>query len=202
MKLAGLLLAAGGATRFGSPKVLAPFHGKPLVRLGVELLMPRCPAGVHVVVGASADGVRAALAGEAVKVVDNPDWASGLSTSLVSGVAALPAATQRLMEDWLTPMMGASSLGENVFVGTKGNTCFFCRMIRRIGLLCTRLPPRRGPRPQSNIFSHLRPMPETTRPEVRLKAMNVLNDLNLMIVSLLTFPLLRHASCSPAPIPE
>lgn len=91
MKLAGLLLAAGGAARFGSPKVLAPFHGKPLVRRGVELLMPRCTAGVHVVVGASADGVRAALASAAVTFVENPDWESGLSTSLVHGVAALPA---------------------------------------------------------------------------------------------------------------
>ena len=91
MKLAGLLLAAGGAARFGSPKVLASFQGKPLVRRGVELLMPRCPAGVHVVVGASADAVRAALAAEAVTFVENPDWESGLSTSLVRGVADLPA---------------------------------------------------------------------------------------------------------------
>jgi CTP:molybdopterin cytidylyltransferase MocA len=91
MKLAGLLLAAGGAARFGSPKVLAPFHGKPLVRRGVQLLTPRCPAGVYVVVGASADGVRAALTAETVAFVENPDWESGLSTSLVRGVAALPA---------------------------------------------------------------------------------------------------------------
>lgn len=97
MTLAGLLLAAGGATRFGSPKVLATFHGKPLVRHGVELLKPHCPAGVHVVVGASADGVRAALATEAVSIVDNPDWASGLSTSLVRGVAALPAGADAVL---------------------------------------------------------------------------------------------------------
>ena len=89
MILAGLLLAAGGATRFGSPKVLAPYRGKTLVRRGVQLLAPRCPGGVHVVVGASADGVRAALAGEAITVVDNPDWARGLSTSLVRGVAGM-----------------------------------------------------------------------------------------------------------------
>jgi molybdenum cofactor cytidylyltransferase len=97
MNLAGLLLAAGGATRFGSPKVLAPFHGQPLVRRGVQLLMPRCPAGVYVVVGASADGVRAALAPESVNFVENPDWASGLSTSLVRGVAALPAAAEAVL---------------------------------------------------------------------------------------------------------
>ncbi len=90
MTLAGLLLAAGGASRFGSPKVLAPYRGKPLVWRGVRLLAPRCPAGVHVVVGPSAAGVRAALAGEAATLVENPDWGRGLSTSLVSGVAALP----------------------------------------------------------------------------------------------------------------
>ena len=90
MTLAGLLLAAGGASRFGSPKVLAPYRGKSLVGRGAQLLAPRCPGGVHVVVGASADGVRAALAGEVITIVDNPDWARGLSTSLVRGVAALP----------------------------------------------------------------------------------------------------------------
>jgi molybdenum cofactor cytidylyltransferase len=90
MKLAGLLLAAGGATRFGSPKVLAPFHGTPLVRRGVELLASHCAAGVHVVVGASADGVRAALRGQTVTMVDNPAWATGLASSLVQGVASLP----------------------------------------------------------------------------------------------------------------
>lgn len=97
MTLAGLLLAAGGATRFGSPKVLAPYRGEPLVRRAVHLLVPRCPAGVHVVVGAAAAGVRSALAGEAVMLVDNPDWPRGLSTSLVCGVAALPPAADAVL---------------------------------------------------------------------------------------------------------
>lgn len=101
MKLAGLLLAAGGATRFGSPKVLATYRGESLVRRAAHLLVPRCPAGVHVVVGASAAGVREALAGEAasgsVALVDNPDWARGLSTSLVRGVAALPATADAVL---------------------------------------------------------------------------------------------------------
>lgn len=90
MTLVGLLLAAGGATRFGSPKVLAPYRGKPLVLRAAQLLAPRCPGGAYVVVGASAAGVRTALAGQPVTLVDNPDWSLGLSTSLVRGVAALP----------------------------------------------------------------------------------------------------------------
>ena len=75
MKLAGLLLAAGGATRFGSPKVLAPFRGEPLVRRAVRLLEPRCPGGIYVVVGAFAEEVRGTLPGGAVHLVANPDWA-------------------------------------------------------------------------------------------------------------------------------
>jgi molybdenum cofactor cytidylyltransferase len=92
MRLAGLLLAAGGATRFGSPKVLANYRGEPLVRRATHLLVPRCPAGVHVVVGASAAGVRGALADEVTS-----GWARGLSTSLVHGVAALPAAADAVL---------------------------------------------------------------------------------------------------------
>ena len=109
--LAGLLLAAGGASRFGAPKVLAGFQGEPLVRRAARLLVHRCPAGVQVVVGAAADQVRTALAGEPVSIVENPDWARGLSTSLVRGVAALPAQTDAvliLLAD--TPAVSAADL--------------------------------------------------------------------------------------------
>jgi molybdenum cofactor cytidylyltransferase len=97
MTLVGILLAAGGASRFGSPKVLARYRGETLVRRAAHLLAPRCPGGVHVVVGASADEVRAELAGEPVTIVDNPDWARGLSTSLVRGVAALSPAVDAVL---------------------------------------------------------------------------------------------------------
>lgn len=97
MTLAGILLAAGGAMRFGSPKVLARYRGESLLHRGVNLLIPRCPGGVHVVVGASAASVRGALSADAVTLVDNPDWARGLSTSLVRGVAALPPAADAVL---------------------------------------------------------------------------------------------------------
>ncbi|MEZ5563996.1 MAG: nucleotidyltransferase family protein [Gammaproteobacteria bacterium] len=89
--LAGILLAAGGATRFGSPKVLARYRGEPLIRHGVRLLAPRCGAGVFVVVGAAADSARTLLDGEPATLVENPDWAQGMSTSIARGIASLPA---------------------------------------------------------------------------------------------------------------
>jgi molybdenum cofactor cytidylyltransferase len=41
--------------------------------------------------------VRAALVGEAITVIDNPDWARGLSTSLVRGVAGLPSSAEAVL---------------------------------------------------------------------------------------------------------
>lgn len=101
MKLAGLIPAAGAATRFGGPKVLAPLRGEPLVVRAARLLVPLCAAGVHVVAGTAGPEIRRALAGAglpaSVAVVDNPDWARGLSTSLVRGIAALPAGADAVL---------------------------------------------------------------------------------------------------------
>ena len=98
MTVAGLVLAAGGATRFGSPKALATYRGKPLVTRAVRQLVPRCPAGVYVVVGAHGSELHAALADEpTVTVVDNPDWQRGLSTSLRAGIAAMPEAADAVL---------------------------------------------------------------------------------------------------------
>jgi molybdenum cofactor cytidylyltransferase len=46
---------------------------------------------VVVVIGAAASEVEAALAGLAVQIVRNSDWASGQSSSVKAGLAALPA---------------------------------------------------------------------------------------------------------------
>jgi nicotine blue oxidoreductase len=89
---AGLLLAAGGGTRFGLPKALVRFHDEPLVYRGVRLLLRGGCASVTVVVGAAGGDVRALLAGERVQIVDNPDWRSGMGSSLRAGLAALHAA--------------------------------------------------------------------------------------------------------------
>ncbi|MCL4722622.1 MAG: nucleotidyltransferase family protein [Gammaproteobacteria bacterium] len=97
MQLAGLVLAAGGARRFGSPKVLAPFHGEPLVRRAARLLSPLCPAGVFVVTGDGEAAIRTALTGTGADCVPNPDWSDGLSSSLRAGVAALPAAAEAVL---------------------------------------------------------------------------------------------------------
>jgi molybdenum cofactor cytidylyltransferase len=88
--IAGLLLAAGGARRFGSQKLVAPLGGVPLVRQAAAPLIAVMDA-TFVVVGHEAAAVRDALTGLPVAFVINHAWSEGLSTSLRAGVAVLPA---------------------------------------------------------------------------------------------------------------
>lgn len=86
-----IVLAAGRASRMGSNKLVASLAGKSVVRHVVEAAVASRALHVVVVCGHEAAHVRAALAGLDVQVVDNPDFAAGLSTSLRVGLSALPA---------------------------------------------------------------------------------------------------------------
>ncbi|HJQ58017.1 MAG TPA: nucleotidyltransferase family protein, partial [Vineibacter sp.] len=92
-----LVLAAGRSSRMGGPnKLLAEIGGKPMVAQVVRAALDSQAISVTVVLGHMAREVRAAVASldaAAAKVtfVENPDYASGLSTSLRAGLATLPA---------------------------------------------------------------------------------------------------------------
>jgi molybdenum cofactor cytidylyltransferase len=91
-RVAAIVLAAGRSTRMGGPnKLLADIAGKPLVRIVVEEALASRARPVIVVTGHERARVEAALAGLDVRLVHNPDFAQGLSTSLKTGLAAVPA---------------------------------------------------------------------------------------------------------------
>jgi nicotine blue oxidoreductase len=83
-KIAGVLLAAGEGSRLGGPKALVEVAGRRLVDRGVALLRAGGTAPVVVVTGA----VDVPLLG--VITVHNPDWPSGMGSSLAAGLGALP----------------------------------------------------------------------------------------------------------------
>ncbi|MGA9836494.1 MAG: nucleotidyltransferase family protein [Gemmatimonadaceae bacterium] len=89
--IAALVLAAGAARRFGSPKLVQPVRGEPLVRASVERVLAAGPERTIVVVGHGATAVRRALAGLDVQIVTNPRPDDGLSSSLRAGLAAVPS---------------------------------------------------------------------------------------------------------------
>jgi len=89
-RVAALILAAGQSTRMGTlNKLLISIDGKPMVRHAAEAVAGRA-APVIVVTGHQHEQIEAALAGVPVSFAHNPDYARGLSTSLKSGLAALP----------------------------------------------------------------------------------------------------------------
>lgn len=98
--IAGLLLAAGGGRRLGGrPKALLRHRGRPLVEHAVAVLRAAGCTRVHVVLGARADAVREqAELGDCV-LVENPDWAEGMGSSLRAGLDSLAgtAATAALV---------------------------------------------------------------------------------------------------------
>src|SRR5262249_22703470 len=86
--VAGLVLAAGEGRRYGMPKALVPHHRRLFVESTVDRLRAAGCAGIYVVAGAAADRVRGTDLGDA-EVVENPDWATGMGSSLRRGIEAL-----------------------------------------------------------------------------------------------------------------
>jgi CTP:molybdopterin cytidylyltransferase MocA len=83
-RVAGVLLAAGEGKRLGRPKALVELGGRRLVDRGADLLREGGTAPVLVVTGA----VPVSVPG--VTVVPNPDWRTGMGSSLAAGLRALP----------------------------------------------------------------------------------------------------------------
>jgi molybdenum cofactor cytidylyltransferase len=90
-RIAALLLAAGKSIRMGANKMLAEIDGRPMVARTAQRLLSSHARPIVAVLGNEADAVDAALGKLPVGRVRNPDYADGLSTSLKSGLAALPA---------------------------------------------------------------------------------------------------------------
>lgn len=87
---AGIILAAGSSARFGSPKQLLDWKGKPFVRHVTETALHSGLEPVVVVTGHHHAEVESAVADLPVKLVHNPEHAAGQSTSIRAGLGALP----------------------------------------------------------------------------------------------------------------
>jgi molybdenum cofactor cytidylyltransferase len=87
---AGIILAAGGASRYGQPKLLLDWKGKPLVRHVVETALASGLERIQVVIGAVDEPIRMALHDLPVNFISNPAWQDGQSTSVRAGIQSLP----------------------------------------------------------------------------------------------------------------
>jgi molybdenum cofactor cytidylyltransferase len=90
LRIGAIVLAAGRSTRMGAAnKLVTPVAGKPIVRHTVERLLTSRTRPIVVVTGHMRVEVETALAGLDVRFVHNPEFATGLASSLRTGLAAL-----------------------------------------------------------------------------------------------------------------
>jgi len=140
-QVAGLLLAAGGGRRLGGrPKALLEHRGRLLVEHAADALRAAGCTPVHVVLGARADDVRKRAALPGCVLIDNPEWAEGMGSSLRAGLASLrgtparavlvslvdqPGIGPEAMARVLAAYTSEKSLAAASYDGTRGHPVLF-----------------------------------------------------------------------------
>jgi molybdenum cofactor cytidylyltransferase len=137
--LSAIVLAAGMSTRMGQNKLLLDFKGKSLIVHAVDTLLASEIDEVVVVLGNEADKLREKLRGRQVRMVVNPDFREGLSTSVRAGVSALsrqasgimiyladqpllePADVNRILQEFAHAKEVGKSIVVPFFDGQRGN---------------------------------------------------------------------------------
>ncbi|SCB06897.1 NTP transferase domain-containing protein [Rhizobium hainanense] len=112
ISVAIVLLAAGKASRMGeggSHKLLAEFDGVPLVRRSASIAIASGVSDIVAVTGHRRDEIEGVLSGLAVKPVFNPDYVSGMASSLVAGVSTQTAQKADGVLVMLADMPGVTS---------------------------------------------------------------------------------------------
>ncbi len=89
-RTAGIILAAGKSTRYGSPKQLLDWKGKSFVRCVAETALLSGLEPVVVVTGSFHAEIESSLKGLPVTIVNNHEFEQGQSTSVKAGIGALP----------------------------------------------------------------------------------------------------------------
>ena len=111
----GLILAAGGGSRFGGTKQLAELRGRPLLSYAVESMLA-VPAiwPVVVVLGHEAQAILAGVEFHDANVVVCDGWQEGQSASLRAGVEALGDVDAAVItlgdQPFITPQVIAGAL--------------------------------------------------------------------------------------------
>jgi CTP:molybdopterin cytidylyltransferase MocA len=119
--VSAILLAAGGGSRFGGGKLLAPYRGRPLIEVALANLADAPVDETVVVIGADAKRLREVCEPHGVRVVENPGWAEGMSTSVRAGLGALePGARAAVVLLADQPLVGAGAVGRLVEAFERG----------------------------------------------------------------------------------
>ncbi|WP_310483615.1 nucleotidyltransferase family protein [Chamaesiphon sp. VAR_48_metabat_403] len=96
-QIAAVILAAGASTRMGTPKQLLEWQGRSLLRSITETAIAANCDPIIIVLGASSDSakrrhsqrIQAEIIDLPVQIVNNPEWQTGMGSSIRTGIQAL-----------------------------------------------------------------------------------------------------------------
>jgi molybdenum cofactor cytidylyltransferase len=89
IKIAAVVLAAGGSTRLGQPKQLLKLGDTPLIQYVLDTVRASSVDDRYVVLGYAADRIREQVSLDGFHEIHNPDYISGQSTSICAAVDAV-----------------------------------------------------------------------------------------------------------------
>lgn len=84
-----IILAAGNSSRLGRPKQLLTFGSKTLLSIVMDEALKTSYKPILVVTGAHATEITEKHRSSGVLYVHNPDWESGMASSIVKGIGAI-----------------------------------------------------------------------------------------------------------------
>jgi molybdenum cofactor cytidylyltransferase len=93
-QVAAVILAAGQSSRMGCNKLILEIEGKPMLRHVAEAAIASLAHPVVAVLGNESAIVVRALEGIDVAIVENPDFQTGMGSSIRAGIAALPETSE------------------------------------------------------------------------------------------------------------
>lgn len=85
-KTAILILAAGNSSRMGTAKQLLPYKQTTLLGWSIKQAQKSKACDVYCVLGANAEIIKKQIDNTSIKIIINPNYNDGLSTSIVFGV--------------------------------------------------------------------------------------------------------------------
>jgi len=92
-----IILAAGESKRMGEPKMLLPFGGKTIIEAVAECVVSSEVESSLVVLGAERERIEEKIRDYGIKSVFNPDFQSGMLSSVKCGFKAVPEGTRAVL---------------------------------------------------------------------------------------------------------
>ena len=141
--VSAVLLAAGAGSRFGGGKLLAPYKERPLIEAALCGLRGSPVDEIIVVVGAEGERLRNVAAEHGARVVENPVWEEGMSTSVRAGLRACssearaalvsladqPLVGTRAVERLVKAFKGGAEVAVATYGGEPRNPVLFAREV-------------------------------------------------------------------------